>query len=220
MSLIHRLLGVVGIAGACLLAGVGIIVMPAAALIGCLASGLLVGVIFGVNARNAADLADPGAGRAAWAGILVGAAPVIGLLVVVGMIALFGAPGSVAFAVVLATAAWLWWFNRRRAAAPSEPALQPPPELALEPARLTTTPPAEMSTEQLCLAWRQSYTVLQQTMPGPERDVIVGVRAGYLDELERRDQQGFSRWLESGARAGSDPSRYLAAGGEPEGTLR
>lgn len=208
MSLIHRLLWFVVVAAACLLGGVGIIVLPAAALFGWLALGLLVGVLFGFNARNAVDSADFGDGRtAARIGILAGSGTVIGCLVLVGMIAMFGAVG---FAVVLAASASLWWFNRKRAAAVPEPARQPPPEPPSEPARLTTTPPAELSTEQLCLAWRRSYTALQQTAPGPDRDVIVGVRASYLDELERRDQQGFSRWLEAGARAGSDPSRYLA----------
>jgi hypothetical protein len=30
-----------------------------------------------------------------------------------------------------------------------------------------------------------------------------------LDAIERRDRDGFTRWLETGARAGSDPGRYL-----------
>jgi len=31
-----------------------------------------------------------------------------------------------------------------------------------------------------------------------------------LDELERRDRAGFQRWLSTGARAASDPSRYIS----------
>lgn len=214
MFLMHRLLWVVVVAAASLLVGVGVIVLPATALFGWLALGLLVGSLVGVNARNAVDPGDVGDRRpAARIGILAGSGTVIGCLVFVGMIAIFGAAGAAGFAVVLAAAAWLWWFNRRRTAAVPEPALQPPPDLPAELVRLTTTPPAELTTEQLCLAWRRSYTALQHTTSGPDRDVIVGVRAKYLDELERRDQEGFTRWLEAGASAGSDPSRYLAERG-------
>jgi len=35
------------------------------------------------------------------------------------------------------------------------------------------------------------------------------VRQRMLDELERRDRAGFERWLSTGARAASDPSRYI-----------
>jgi hypothetical protein len=34
-------------------------------------------------------------------------------------------------------------------------------------------------------------------------------RRAYLDEMARRDPEGFHRWLDSGARAAGDPSRYL-----------
>jgi len=46
---------------------------------------------------------------------------------------------------------------------------------------------------------------------GPGRWEIVRVRECLLDELERRDRDGFIRWLDSGARAGSDPGRYLSS---------
>jgi len=35
------------------------------------------------------------------------------------------------------------------------------------------------------------------------------IRELLIDEIERRDRDGFARWLDTGARAGSDPSRYL-----------
>jgi hypothetical protein len=45
--------------------------------------------------------------------------------------------------------------------------------------------------------------------PGPARWEIARMRQCLLDELERRDRDGFSRWLEAGGCASSDPSRYL-----------
>lgn len=67
-----------------------------------------------------------------------------------------------------------------------------------------------MSTQELCLAWRQSFSQLQHTPLGPAREHIVNTRSSYLDEIERRDPDGFAQWLHTGARAGSDPSRYVA----------
>ena len=43
----------------------------------------------------------------------------------------------------------------------------------------------------------------------PARCDIVRMRECLLDVLERRDRDGFTRWLDTGARAGSDPGRYL-----------
>ena len=68
--------------------------------------------------------------------------------------------------------------------------------------------PGELSTPELCLAWRR-YFVLLDVPAGPGRCEIVRIWERLLDEIERRDRDGFIRWLETGARAGSDPSRYL-----------
>jgi len=47
---------------------------------------------------------------------------------------------------------------------------------------------------------------------GSGRGELVAVRLSILDELERRDADGFRRWLAAGARPGGDPARYLATG--------
>lgn len=72
---------------------------------------------------------------------------------------------------------------------------------------------ATLSDEQLCLAWRTSFTALQRS---PDLDLdrqgrLISLRQGYLDELERRNPPGFARWLYAGARPASDPTRYLVA---------
>jgi hypothetical protein len=69
--------------------------------------------------------------------------------------------------------------------------------------------PGELSTPELCLAWRRSYFALLDVPAGPGRCEIVRIRERLLDEIERRDRDGFTRWLATGARAGSDPGRYL-----------
>ena len=66
-----------------------------------------------------------------------------------------------------------------------------------------------MSTSELCAAWRRSYWALLDEPDGKCRCAIVHLRQTMLDELERRDADGFGRWLKAGARAGSDPGRYL-----------
>jgi hypothetical protein len=67
-----------------------------------------------------------------------------------------------------------------------------------------------LSTSELCLTWRRSYLALLDATSSPARCNIVRIRGCLLDELERRDPAGFTRWLDTGARAGSDPSRYLS----------
>jgi hypothetical protein len=67
-----------------------------------------------------------------------------------------------------------------------------------------------MSIAQLCSAWQRTYFVLLDLPAGTPRAAIVHSRGALLDEIERRDPDGFSRWLDTGARAGSDPGRYLA----------
>jgi hypothetical protein len=108
----------------------------------------------------------------------------------------------------------------------------PPPVTAIPPRQLqrrTVTPVAarctrpgislpstglrDLSDQELCHAWRRSFLILQDLMHCrdlPGQSHVVGVRQGYLDEMERRNPGGFSRWLAAGARPASDPSRYLS----------
>ncbi|WP_328618164.1 hypothetical protein OHS18_20695 [Amycolatopsis sp. NBC_00355] len=70
-------------------------------------------------------------------------------------------------------------------------------------------PVAELSTDDLCTAWRRSYFQLLVARDPATRRSMVQRRQDYLDELERRDRRGFVRWLHSGARAGGDPGPFL-----------
>lgn len=78
---------------------------------------------------------------------------------------------------------------------------------------LPSTGLGDLSEQELCHAWRRSFLVLQDLMYRrdlPGQSHVAGVRQGYLDEMERRNPGGFSRWLAAGARPASDPSRYLS----------
>ncbi|MBF4476523.1 hypothetical protein [Rhodococcus rhodochrous] len=66
-----------------------------------------------------------------------------------------------------------------------------------------------MSDEALCLGWRTSFVALQRTSSVTGKLRLAWMRQLYLDEMERRHPQGFANWFDSGARAGSDPSKFL-----------
>jgi hypothetical protein len=124
---------------------------------------------------------------------------------------------AVLLVVVVAWAGWRFWFSpvsrsARRWGERTDP--RAAPELA--PAVVVSLPEVaavDLPTGELCVAWRRSYLELQRTVDEPARQRLVRLRREYLDELERRDRAGFARWLASGARAGSDPQRYLTASG-------
>ncbi|MET0235049.1 MAG: hypothetical protein ABW224_10460 [Kibdelosporangium sp.] len=139
---------------------------------------------------------------------LVGAVAVcffVTCLVVTGMVVVMGGiwTTSILFAAASAWAALRSW-----------PGMPPPGPHAAVP---VTGPPArvkvaDLSTVELCAAWQQSYYDLVRAVDSPVRERLVRRRQEYLDELERRDGAGFARWMANGARASSDPRRYLTAG--------
>jgi hypothetical protein len=69
----------------------------------------------------------------------------------------------------------------------------------------------DLTTQALCATWQRSYFAMLDAPACPGRYATVRLRERLLDELERRDPAGFARWLQTGARAGSDPGRYLAS---------
>ena len=76
-------------------------------------------------------------------------------------------------------------------------------------------PVRSLSDVELCLAWCLSSIALEQHSPtAAGRAMLVAARQGYLDELERRDPEGFQRWLDAGAGPSSDPSQYLRTVGD------
>jgi hypothetical protein len=84
---------------------------------------------------------------------------------------------------------------------PPEPVVSKPPE----PVDLTA-----LSEEELCLAWRRSFTELQSCTTHEQRLAVVAARNAYLDELERRAPEAFAQWLESGPRAAGNPAKFFS----------
>jgi len=166
--------------------------------------GVVVGGGIGLGALEMAKAASPGSTRACRdLGMVAGVAAAALCAVIAGLVSLLGAAsGSVILFLALAALPWAWRELRRRdgVSAPRS-----------TPDRPTQVPVvvADVPTAELCLAWRRSYLALLDLPPGPARDCVVRLRRELLDELELRDRAGFDRWIDAGARAGSDPSRYL-----------
>ncbi len=205
----------VAAAAGLVLGAIAVVAGPAAA-VGWVVVGVFVGVLATSLRRQAirdgAVRATIGPGR--HVGLRVGGATCAGGLVLTGLAALFGpASGIVILTLLLLAAPLAWPWLRRRYGRPRArescaagcpevvPAAESQPPLTFE----------ALSTPELCLAWRRSYLALLDMTSYPARWQIVRQRECLLDELERRDPDGFTRWLDSGVRAGSDSGRYLSS---------
>jgi hypothetical protein len=65
-----------------------------------------------------------------------------------------------------------------------------------------------LSDADLQAAWRRSFVRIEVTTDPIERSLLAALRCDYLDEFERRDPDGFTRWLDNGARAAGNPARF------------
>jgi hypothetical protein len=160
---------------------------------------------------------------------LVPRAALLGGLCVVGICGYVAAVGSGTLALLLLVAgssppvvAWLRGSRPeqpvRKIRLPKAAKKKPParPEPAQEqdwpmPKYLTAVVRGvgELSDEELCLAWRRSFTQLQRASSADQRQAMVDVRRAYLDELERRHPESFASWLASNPRAAGDPARFF-----------
>jgi hypothetical protein len=61
----------------------------------------------------------------------------------------------------------------------------------------------------LCREWQASFAVLRLAEAPRARLHVVVVRQQYLDELERRDPEGFNAWLASAASPAGNPQRFI-----------
>ena len=147
------------------------------------------------------------------AAVLAGAAAVlaIGLWVArtprEGSAGAAAAPGPTSFGNVAAPLTPLRTAELRRPVAPRPADL--PPVTAL-------------STEALGREWLESTTALAGRLDPAVRTAIVRRRQDALDELERRDPEGFLRWLTTGPVLDRDPAPFVrgrrTAGESPAGT--
>jgi hypothetical protein len=76
-----------------------------------------------------------------------------------------------------------------------------------EDERLIAALQCPLSIEELCGVWTETATQLAQGAGPRDRQAVAEVRRICLDEFERRNPDGFHRWLDAGAPA--NPRRYL-----------
>jgi hypothetical protein len=198
-----------------ILFAIGLLTTPLGAIVGWIFLAAIAGTVASMAvssppAKYARNL-QVAPGRA---GLAVGVGVFAGCIALAGLVAMLGS-ASLPVLLLVAAGAGVWFWRRSRAPkedGPAEkvaaPVVAEAPELPVD-LRECVDHPDEFSTDVLCAAWRKSYALLLRTSDKSARDKIVDLRRRLLDELEGRDREGFTRWMESGARAGSDPSRYL-----------
>ena len=194
---------------------IAVVANPASA-VGWVAAGVFVGVMVpSLRMHFISDGDIPGtSGPGRHVGFRIGGAICMAGLVLTGLGTLLGpASGIVIFTLLLLAAPLSWPWLRRRYGQPSarESRAVEDPEVMPDAEQPPPPVPEALSTPELCLAWRRSYLALLDVTSSPARCKIVRLRQCLLDELERRDPDGFTRWLDTGARAGSDPGRYLSS---------
>jgi hypothetical protein len=195
---------VAGLVGpVCVLATIGALTLPGDILIGWVLLGAGAGVLVAFGAPRLPHKRASANGPDLLLGAAAAAAFVTACLVIVGLLTTVGG-GLTAAVLVLLVAGGLWAGRRRRPAPPAvaEPRVVPAPGPV-------SVPVADLATEDLCVAWRRSYFLLFLATEMPAHQLVVQRRQDVLDEIERRDRRGFLRWLDSGAKPGSDPSPYL-----------
>lgn len=160
--------------------------------------------------------------RSEWVRAATVAATVIAACyVLAGLVVLLGPSAPVLVLLVAGAAiAWRVHAGRNRIADSDDERGHhqrgaPRPALRVVPAVPAPATLAEVPTAELCRAWRVSYLTVATTRDPDVREQVATARRHNLDELERRDPASFWRWIDSGARAASDPARYIPCGGIP-----
>jgi hypothetical protein len=203
--MVGRVVAVAGLLGpVCVLATIGALTVPGAILIGWVLLGAGAGVLVAFGAPRLPHRRATESGPDLLAGAATAVAFVIACLVVVGLLTTVGGGLTATVLVLLVAGGVGAGYHRRRPA----PSAGPEPHSVPAPAP-APVPVADMATEDLCVAWRRSYFLLFLATDEPAHQLVVQRRQDFLDEIERRDRRGFLRWLDSGAKPGSDPSPYL-----------
>jgi hypothetical protein len=69
---------------------------------------------------------------------------------------------------------------------------------------------SSLSNAELCHAWRASHRAMLMSHNPAVRSRIAAARGRYLDEFQRRDPDGFERWMSADAAGSVDPERFLS----------
>jgi hypothetical protein len=203
----------VGVLVAAVFATVGGLALRAPGVVAVGVAGLLAGL-------TAAAIAHDAPGHTLRSTVEAAALAIAGtvgvLLVVSGSAAMLGGPVTVGL-LAAAVLAWLLRSGRRsdaagaraprgRAAVPEVVALT----RVAEP--VDPGPVSALSTAALGREWLRTSAALAGGLGAAARRSIVERREATLDELERRDPDGFARWISTGPAPGSDPSVFVRGG--------
>jgi hypothetical protein len=220
--------GLVAAVGGLALRGPGLVaVAVAGALAACLGWG------------TARESTEPGRRSTTEAAVLAAAWTVGVLLVLSGTSVLAGGVAAAALAGAVAVVGIGVWVARTpkegpapaaaaatssgNVAAPVTPLRPAAPRRHVGIASPADLPPVTaLSTEDLGREWLESTTLLAGRLEPAVRTAIVRRRQDALDELERRDPEGFLRWLTTGPVLDRDPAPFVrgrrTAGESPAGT--
>jgi hypothetical protein len=171
-----------------------------------------VGVAGALAACTAAGIARESAGprrRSMLEAAAQAAAWTVGtLLVIAGIAAIAGrTPAVLAVAGgLVGGSALLVRRSRRVTAEPGRGRADAPGAARLVP------PVSALTTAALGSEWLRTTAALERRLDPAARQWIVARREETLDELERRDPEGFARWLAAEPGPGSDPTPYVADG--------
>ncbi len=194
--------GALALAGALAIRGPGLTAVGVAGLFAaCLCAGV-------AREEATSDL------RSTFNAALHGAAWTVFVLLAVAGAA--GLIGGVVTALLVGTAllcgAAIWLVHAARAdRLPTVPDPAPSPGVgpaAVGPPELLTPVP-ELSTRALGQEWLSTSRALAGRLEPAARTALVRRREETLDELERRDPDGFARWMIAGPVPGSDPAAYV-----------
>lgn len=205
--------GALAVVGAFAVHGPGLVgVGLAATLAGCTAAG----ITREAPAHSRGSAVEAAVWASAWtAGVI---------LVVAGVSTVAGGvvAALVVVAAVLAAVAIRWARKNRtssgtnggRGRHPSADVLQLPvrPQPASAPGDGRLLPVETLTTRALGDEWLRTTAALAGRLTPDARTALVARREEALDELERRDPEGFERWLAAGPVRGSDPADFVRGG--------
>lgn len=137
--------------------------------------------------------------------LVFGAAGAVGLLALLGLGAVFGAPAVGGGIVLLVLCPWLvapiWRLTTRKLGV-SKPGSGPP----AAPVSTPDVPVSELDDAALLKAWRASSVALCWVDSNTDWLTMAKRRQDYLNELERRNPRGFAAWMASTPDMDDDPA--------------
>lgn len=197
LALVLGAVGAVALVGGLYLRGSGLIgIAVSGGLVACLVAGIARETPPGVRRTRPLDAA-----------VQVGGSTVLVMLVVCGTAVLAGGGAAAALSLVTvggAVVAAVRYGKRSTAPRPATPAASVPDLQGTD----AGGPVPGLTTQALGREWLRTTAMLGAALLPEDRAALVRRRQEALDELERRDAEGFGRWLSVGGPE-TDPAEYV-----------